>query len=741
MMQTTVSKHISFPLMRSLMRTSRWSENLLFRYGTVSQYVRTLRLRHSPAFSARPFYHQCAGMLRFSMHSVASFHTTSKCYNKSPPSQPPPEKESNEEEKDNREPNNMSPSQIAALAALNLIVAFLLLEPFRSRNEMPIEWEDFVSNYLSKGEVESIHVERGSQLAMAQLHPGAAVQGNALQPRPSGALTNRRHVIIKADADTIEERLRTVEKELGISPTDSLKIVWHDNSNVYTVVRLFVFGMIILTVLSVFRSMRFAIKSSNPFDFMSKVSYTRGDLASSTAPKTLFKDIAGMKEAKVEIKEYVEYLKNPSKFQSLGARIPRGALLLGPPGCGKTLLAKAVAAESDVPFLVMAGSEFVEMIGGLGASRVRSLFKDARNLRPCIIYIDEIDALGRSRAGSGESFEGGGSESEHTLNQLLVEMDGMADNSGIIMLASTNRANVLDSALLRPGRFDRHVTIELPTLLERIELFEMYLKKINLSKPIGEFVKFLAQATPGMTGADIANLCNEAALNAARDGEDTVKESNLTYALDKILAGQARVSNAISQEEKKTIAFHECGHVLVSWLLERTDALLKVSVIPRTSAALGFAQYMPSDKKLYSREDLFERMCVMLGGRAAETVVFNRVTTGAQDDLDKVSRLAYSQIKQYGMGDSAGLLSFPSDEQDDYQNKPYSKDMQQRMDMEAQQLIAKAYKTAESLIINNRPKLDKLCELLLKHEEMSYDDVKKAIGPPPYGEKNLVDMG
>ncbi|KAF6024681.1 hypothetical protein EB796_017003 [Bugula neritina] len=651
-------------------------------------------------------------------------HTAS---NKSNNNQQAGGKESNSQ---NEEAENKGPEENWGTLIMVAIVTGILFNMLSGRKLEYITWQQFLNDYLKKGEVKALYSRKGVNLVEVHLHTG-----HTGTKQSSSSQIYRNVVFMEIDPEELERKIQEAEQKLGIAVSDSLQITWRSAIN-ESYVRL-----AFLLILGIFMMYMWkSISKVNPFETLFKASYTRGDQAISSAPKIKFKDIAGMKEAKVEIKEYVEYLKNPSRFQNLGAKIPRGALLLGPPGCGKTLLAKAVAAESDVPFLVMAGSDFVEMIGGLGAGRVRSLFKDARNLKPCIIYIDEIDAIGRSRAASGSSLPSGADESEHTLNQLLVEMDGMTDNSGVILLASTNRAEVLDKALLRPGRLDRHIAIDLPTLAERKELFEMYLKKISMDKPITDHLDFLAQSTPGKSGADIANICNEAALNAARESSDTVKETHLMYALDRILVGQAKQTNTISKQEKRTIAYHECGHVLVGWLLEHTDALLKVSLIPRTSAALGFAQYLPSDKKLYSKEELFQRMCMLLGGRAAETIVFNRITTGAQDDLDKVRQLAYNQIKTYGMGESVGILSFPSNEGEEYQVKPYSKQLQQKMDMEAQQMIANAYKKAEQLILTNRNKLDELCKLLLTKEEMSYDEVKAVIGPPPHGEKKKVDM-
>lgn len=373
------------------------------------------------------------------------------------------------------------------------------------------------------------------------------------------------------------------------------------------------------------------------------------------------------------------------------------------------MLAKAVATEAQVPFLSMNGSEFIEMIGGLGAARVRDLFKEAKKRSPCIIYIDEIDAIGRQREGSGSGMGMSSGENEQTLNQLLVEMDGMASKEGVLILASTNRADVLDKALLRPGRFDRHILIDLPNQLERKAIFEKHLSALKLEEAPTKYSKRMAVLTPGFSGADIANVCNEAALHAARTSQKVVKSADLEYAVERLVGGTEKRSNSLTLIDRKTVAYHEAGHAIVGWMLPESDVLLKVTIVPRTSLALGFAQYTPKDQKLYSKENLLDKMCMALGGRAAEAMIFNRITTGAQNDLEKVTKIAYSQIRQLGMNERVGLVSFPDDsEENAMAEKPYSKHLQNMIDEEARKMVNEAYDRTAKVLEEHRDKLVKV---------------------------------
>lgn len=452
-----------------------------------------------------------------------------------------------------------------------------------------------------------------------------------------------------------------------------------------------------------------------------------------------FKDVAGCDEAKIEIMEFVNFLKNPKQYQSLGAKIPKGAILSGPPGTGKTLLAKATAGEADVPFFSISGSEFLEMFVGVGPARVRDLFGEARKHAPCIIFIDEIDAVGKARS-KGNSM-GGNDERENTLNQLLVEMDGMQSSANIVVLAGTNRPDVLDPALMRPGRFDRSITIDPPDIKGRVDIFKVHLKPIKMTLNTLEVAKKLATLTPGFSGADISNVCNEAALIAARHLAPEVTLAHFEQAIERVIAGLEKKSKVLSVDEKTTVAYHEAGHAVCGWYLQYADPLLKVSIIPRGSAALGYAQYLPQEQFLYSTDQLSDRMCMMLGGRVAEQIVFNRITTGAQDDLRKVTRLAYGQITSYGMNAKVGNLSFqlPQDGEPAF-DKPYSEHTAQLIDEEARITVQKSYDRTFQLLTEKRDDLEKVAKRLLEKEVLSRNDMVELLGARPFKEKHTFEQ-
>ena len=454
-----------------------------------------------------------------------------------------------------------------------------------------------------------------------------------------------------------------------------------------------------------------------------------------TDTRTSFKDVAGLEGAKEEVQEIVEFLKNPDKYTSLGGKIPKGALLVGPPGTGKTLLAKAVAGEAKVPFFSLSGSDFVEMFVGVGASRVRDLFKQAKDKSPAIIFIDEIDAIGRARGKN--NFTGSNDERENTLNQLLTEMDGFGTNTNVIVLAATNRADVLDKALMRAGRFDRQIYVDLPDIRERKEIFEVHLRPIKTAETLD--LDFLAKQTPGFSGADIANVCNEAALIAARKEKKAVNKQDFLDAVDRIVGGLEKKNKIITQDEKKTIAFHEAGHATVSWMLEHAAPLVKVTIVPR-GQSLGAAWYLPEERLIVRPDQMLDEMCATMGGRAAEKVMFNKISTGALSDLEKVTKQARAMVTIYGLNEELGNITYyDSSGQNEYGfSKPYSEETAQKIDKEISKMIEEQYKRAIDLLKKNKDKLTELAERLLEKEVIFKDDLEKIFGERPFEKERLL---
>jgi AFG3 family protein len=447
-----------------------------------------------------------------------------------------------------------------------------------------------------------------------------------------------------------------------------------------------------------------------------------------------FNDVAGLDEAKVEVMEIVDFLKNPKKYTALGGKIPKGALLVGPPGTGKTLLAKAMAGEAQVPFFSMSGSDFVELFVGVGASRVRDVFKQAREKAPCIVFIDEIDAIGRAR---GKNVVMSNDERENTLNQLLVEMDGFSGDSGIIVLAATNRPDVLDTALLRPGRFDRQISIDIPDVKGREKIFDVHLKPIKKSKDLN--IKKLALQTPGFAGADIANICNEAALIAARKGKTEVDMSDFNDAIDRVIGGLEKKNKIILPEEKRIIAYHEAGHAVSGWFLEHAHPLVKVTIVPRGVAALGYAQYLPKEVYIRTTDHLLDDMCMSLGGRAVEELIFGKISTGALSDLQHVTRLAYAMVSMYGMNTTIGNISFYDPQQDNSFSKPYSEETGKMIDDEVRKLVDTAYNRVKQMLVDKTDAVKVIAEELLKKEVLFKDDMERLLGKRPYEEDSIAN--
>ncbi len=524
----------------------------------------------------------------------------------------------------------------------------------------------------------------------------------------------------QADFQALEEKMPAGSEKIGFSVTNEEN--W---SNYFGS-----FGFMILIFVLFWFMIRRMSGGAGPGGQIFNVGKSKAQLFDAdNKVKITFDNVAGLDEAKVEIQEIVEFLKNPSKFTKLGGKIPKGALLVGPPGTGKTLLAKAVAGEAGVPFFTLSGSDFVEMFVGVGAARVRDLFKQAKEKAPCIIFIDEIDAIGRSR-GKGQ-MPGSNDERENTLNSLLVEMDGFGTDSGVIVLAATNRPDVLDSALLRAGRFDRQISIDKPDIVGREAIFKVHLKHIKTNTEVDP--KKLAAQTPGFAGAEIANVCNEAALIAARKNKEAVDMQDFQDAIDRVIGGLEKKTKIISPEEKKIVAYHEAGHAVAGWFLEHADPLVKVSIVPRGIAALGYAQYLPKEQFLYQTEQLIDEMCMTLGGRAAEQIIFGKISTGALSDLERITKMAYSMVSVYGMNEKLGNVSFYDSKSDGYKmTKPFSEATAEIIDQEVSKLIQHAYTRVLDLLRKHQAELEILAKELLEKEILFQADLERLIGKRPF---------
>lgn len=585
-----------------------------------------------------------------------------------------------------------------------------------------ISWLQFEQKMLSRHDVESIVVvnKETAEIYIKKDRLTEKRYEDVATDTVFGSATPQ-YVLKIGSIESFENKLETAQE--NFTPQEKVEVTYESRTNWIDLFSwILPFALIVFLWIFLLRRMSPGGMGGSLFNF-GKSTATLAQI--DTKSKVTFNDVAGLKEAKVEIMEIVDFLKNPGEYTKLGAKIPKGILLVGPPGTGKTLLARAVAGEAKVPFFSLSGSEFVEMFVGVGASRVRDLFKQAKNKAPSIIFIDEIDAVGRSRD-KASAFQSN-DERENTLNQLLAELDGFGANAGVIVLAATNRADVLDKALLRAGRFDRHIYLELPTQQERIEIFKVHLKPIKLSKDVD--VNLLASLTPGFSGADIANICNEAALIAARKKKKAVEESDFTQARDRVIGGLERKSKIISPKEKNIVAHHEAGHAVVSWHLKNVDSLVKVSIIPR-GKSLGAAWYLPKERQIITKSQFLDQLCASLGGRAAEEIIFEEASSGALDDLEKVTKQAYNMVAFFGLDDEIGPISFydSTGEYDRILGKPYSENMGERIDTEVHNLIMEQYERAKNILVEHRDELEQLADLLLKQEVADKTDLEKILG-------------
>lgn len=615
-----------------------------------------------------------------------------------------------------------------------IIAAFIIGIQFFSMPSNPerISWQKFKTDLLAKGEVKDIYIVRNGGKAEITLKPEKVETHSDLVAKGFNQKSvGPQYYVPFGTLEQFEKNLQDAQKEFP-EEASNVFIDYKDDFNWWgEVITLFLPIAIFVGIWIFF--MRRMSKGAGGGGGIFNVGKSKAKLFDKESNiKITFKDVAGLAEAKQEVEEIVSFLKSPDKYTKLGGKIPKGALLVGPPGTGKTLMAKAMAGEANVPFFSMSGSDFVEMFVGVGASRVRDLFKQAKEKAPCIIFIDEIDAIGRARGKNPNM--GANDERENTLNQLLTEMDGFETNSGVIILAATNRADILDSALLRAGRFDRQIYVDLPELKDREEIFKVHLKPLKLAEDID--YAFLAKQTPGFSGADIANVANEAALIAARKNKSAVEKQDFLDSIDRIVGGLENRSKVIKPSEKKAIAYHEAGHATVSWLLQHAHPLLKVTIVPR-GKALGAAWYLPQERQITTKDQLLDQMCSVLGGRAAEEIVFGEISTGAQNDLERATKQAYAMVSIYGMSDKVGMLSYyDSTGQSDFSfTKPYSEKTAELIDAEVKDMVSAAYERAKQLLSDHREQHRQVAELLIEREVIFSDDLENILGKRPWTEE------
>jgi AFG3 family protein len=591
------------------------------------------------------------------------------------------------------------------------------------------EWTDF-ERWAKRGHVEGLVVvsEKEAYIYIKKDSLGFGDHKD-VNPNDKRFGNERFHYVMNiGKPEVLEAKVTKLNETLLKEKKQPVATEYDPNSNWLGAILPYLIPLLIFLFIYLFIIRRMGGGAGGPGGQIFNIGKSKATLFDNTTRVNItFADVAGLDEAKDEVMEVVDFLKNPKKYTTLGGKIPKGVLLVGPPGTGKTLLAKAVAGEAGAPFFSISGSDFVEMFVGVGASRVRDLFRQAREKAPCIIFIDEIDAIGRAR-GRG-AIQGGNDERENTLNQLLVEMDGFPTDKGVILMAATNRPDILDQALMRPGRFDRQIGIGRPDLNGRAQIFEVHMKNIKTAPEVTAMA--LSEMTPGFVGADIANVCNEAALIAARHGKKAVDIDDFNYALDKVIGGLEKKNKIISPEEKEIIAYHEAGHAICGWFLEFAHPLVKVTIVPRGLAALGYAQYLPKEQYITRKEKLLDEMCMTLGGRAAESVVFDKISTGAQSDLDHITRLSYDMIVNYGLNEKVGNVSYYSMLNDNF-NRPFSEQTAFLIDQEVKNMIEEQYVRAKQLLRDKRSELDALAQALLEKEVLHRADLEVLIGKRPF---------
>jgi AFG3 family protein len=624
-----------------------------------------------------------------------------------------------------------------------VILAIIVIQFFMSSNNAKlVSYQKFETEMLNAGDVEKLVAYKQEDLVVAEVYIKkdklSAEKYKDLREKNDYSLTanNPQYYFTDGSFESLQNRIATSQKDF---PEDKKIFISYDSKNnpLSSLFWSFLVPIAIFVVIWIFIMRRMGGGAGGgPGGQIFNIGKSKATLFDKESQVNItFSDVAGLEEAKQEVMEIVDFLKNPKKYTNLGGKIPKGALLVGSPGTGKTLMAKAVAGEAQVPFFSLSGSDFVEMFVGVGASRVRDLFKQAKEKAPCIIFIDEIDAIGRARGKN--SMVGGNDERENTLNQLLVEMDGFGTDSGIIIMAATNRPDVLDSALLRPGRFDRQISIDKPDLVGREQIFKVHLQPLKLAEGVDP--KKLSAQTPGFAGAEIANVCNEAALIAARKDKKAIDMQDFQDAVDRVIGGLEKKNKIISPEEKRIVAYHEAGHAIAGWFLEHADPLVKVSIVPRGVAALGYAQYLPKEQFLYTTEQLSDGMCMTMGGRVAEDITFNKISTGAQNDLERITKLAYAMVSLYGMSEKVGNVSF-NDQGGEYNfNKPYSDKTAELIDQEVRTLIANVYQRTKDLLIEKREGLEALAVKLLEKEILFQSDLEEILGKRPFDNRTTYD--